>query len=236
MPSTVVCKKITKSYPIPNGNPLVILKDIDWEMEKGKLVAICGQSGCGKSTFMNILGLLDRQTSGTLILDSVSFDTARDNASLAAYRSSKIGFIFQQHHLLPELSALQNVMVSELIRGKSKSDALHSSEQILQKLFTPEEIKGGVYQRKPKMMSGGQCQRVAIARALVGNPPLILADEPTGNLDEKSSEQVFNLFVNLQKELGSTVIMVTHNPLQARKADLTYIIREQKLHLIQNEA
>lgn len=223
----VVCNKICKSYEVPGNKELTILENVDWQMEEGKLVAICGQSGCGKSTFMNIIGLLDRQSSGSLIIDGTFFNASRDNAQLAAYRANKIGFIFQQHHLLPELTALQNVMVAQLIRGKNSTDARKAAEEILKLLFHQDEIDSGVFSRLPEKMSGGQCQRIAIARALVGNPPLVLADEPTGNLDEHSGKQVFELFLNLQKNLGISVIMVTHNPQQAAMADLTYKIHDR---------
>ena len=125
----------------------------------------------------------------------------------------------------------KNVIVPELIRGKNRNDATKNAQEILGKLFTEDERKSGLYSRLPEKLSGGQCQRVAIARALVGRPPLVLADEPTGNLDEKSAEQVFQLFVNLQKEMGISVVMVTHNPQQAAKADLTYIIHNANISL-----
>ena len=227
----VACKKLCKAYPLPDSKYLEILKDIDWEMEEGTLVALCGQSGCGKSTFMNVIGLLDRQTSGTLFIDGFEFQEERDNTLLSDYRSQKIGFIFQAHNLLPELTALENVIVPELIRGKNRVDATKNAQEILGKLFTEDERESGLYSRLPEKLSGGQCQRVAIARALVGRPPLVLADEPTGNLDEKSAEQVFNLFVNLQKEMGISVVMVTHNPQQAAKADLTYKIHNASISL-----
>ena len=225
----VVCNKISKVYDIPGNKKLIILENVDWQMEEGKLVAICGQSGCGKSTFMNIIGLLDRQSSGSLIIDGTFFNASRDNIQLATYRAGKIGFIFQQHHLLPELTALQNVMVAQLIRGKNSIDARKDAENILKLLFHKDEIDSGVFSRLPEKMSGGQCQRVAIARALVGKPPLVLADEPTGNLDEYSGKQVFDLFLNLQKNLGISVIMVTHNPLQAAMADMTYTIHAHNI-------
>ena len=231
MNNIVSCEKLSKSFVVAGGEPLVVLKDIDWEMPSGKLVAICGQSGCGKSTFMNILGLLDRQTSGTLTIDGTIFDTSRDNKHLAEYRATKIGFIFQSHHLLPELTAIENVMTPQLIRGVDKKKARGEAEDILELIFTQEEIDSNVFNRYPGKMSGGQCQRVAIARALIGKPPLILADEPTGNLDEKSANQVFELFVNLQRELQISVIMVTHNPQQAKCADVQYRLYHGKLEL-----
>lgn len=228
--SIVVCEKITKEYPIPGGEPLCILRDLDWEMKRGSLVSICGQSGCGKSTFMNILGLLDRQTSGKFYIGDTCFENIRDNAELASFRAKNIGFVFQQHHLLPEITAFENVMFAQQIRGENKTDAAKHSEGILKRLFTTEEISSGVFKRYPAQMSGGQCQRVAIARALVGNPPLVLADEPTGNLDENSANEVFELFLKLQKELGVSVVMVTHNPAQAWRADKTYTIQSQRIH------
>ncbi len=227
----VKCNGLCKSYPMPDSEPLCILKDINWEMESGKLVAICGKSGCGKSTFLNILGLLDSQSSGIITIDNVEFQCIRDNRQLAKYRSQKIGFIFQSHNLLPELTALENVMVTELIRGKSKKIALENSLSILNKLFTEDEINTGLLKRLPEKLSGGQCQRIAIARALVGNPPLVLADEPTGNLDEHTSEIVFDLFLKIQKELGISVIMVTHNPQQADRADLKYVLHNCQLNI-----
>ena len=227
--SIVVCEKISKEYRIPGSTPLCILRDLDWEMKRGSLVSICGQSGCGKSTFMNILGLLDRQTSGRFYIGDTCFEGVRDNVALASFRAKNIGFVFQQHHLLPEISALENVMFAQQIRGENKVDAAKSSEDILRRLFSSDEIASGVFNRLPAQMSGGQCQRVAIARALVGTPPLVLADEPTGNLDEKSASEVFELFLKLQKELGVSVVMVTHNPEQARRADKTYTIQAQKI-------
>lgn len=227
--NVVVCENLSKSYSVPNGPSLAVLENLNWEMKAGDLVAICGQSGCGKSTFMNILGLLDRQTSGKLYIDGTMFDSERDNRALAGYRARNVGFIFQQHHLLPELTALQNVMTTLLIRGENSCDAKKHAEQMLSRLFHEEEIRGGVANRLPEQLSGGQCQRVAIARALVGNPPIILADEPTGNLDESTGDQVFNLFINLQKELNASVIMVTHNPLQARRADLVFRIHNKMI-------
>lgn len=225
----VVCENLRKSYPIPGGEPLVILDALNWEMEAGTLVSICGQSGCGKSTFMNILGLLDRQTSGKLFIDGTLFNAERDNRALASYRSKKIGFIFQQHHLLPELTAIQNVMTALLIRGENSTDAKAKARRMLERLFHESELKNGIADRMPEQLSGGQCQRVAIARALAGTPAIVLADEPTGNLDEATGTQVFDLFLTLQKEMGTSVIMVTHNPGQAKRADVSFRIQNKTI-------
>ncbi len=230
MDNTIVsCEKIVKSYPVPGAAPLLVLDSIDWSMARGSFVSIIGESGCGKSTLMNIIGLLDTQTSGRLVIDSVVFESKRDNGALSAYRAKKIGFIFQQHHLLPELCALDNVIFAQLIRGRNKTDARKDAEDILRKLFTKDELSSGVLHRHPATMSGGQCQRVAIARALVGNPPLVLADEPTGNLDEKSANEVFEMFLALQKAMGVSLIMVTHNPSQATRADMSFVLKNKHL-------
>ncbi len=236
MSTIVVCNNLCKSYPIPDSTPLEVLTNISWEMESGTLVAICGQSGCGKSTFMNILGLLDRQTSGCFTIANTTFDSRRDNSKLSYYRSRIIGFIFQQHHLLPELTAIENVMVPLLIRGESTFNSRKQSISILERLFNNSEIVSGVLERLPDKLSGGQCQRIAIARALVGNPPLVLADEPTGNLDENASVNVFNLFLKLQKELNISVIMVTHNLHQAKQADLIYSLRNKSITKIEGNS
>ena len=129
MDNTIVsCEKIVKSYPVPGAAPLLVLDSIDWSMARGSFVSITGEYGCGKSTLMNIIGLLDTQTSGRLVIDSVVFESNRDNGALSAYRAKKIGFIFQQHHLLPELSALDNVIFAQLIRGRNKTDARNTLE------------------------------------------------------------------------------------------------------------
>ena len=231
----VRCEKLCKAYPVPNSEPLTIFSDLEWEMRAGTLVAICGQSGCGKSTFMNVIGLLDRQTSGTLHIAGRDFGIERDNATLAQYRANNIGFIFQQHHLIPELTAIQNVMAAELIRGRNQNEARKNALDIMQMLFSREDMASGLPDRRPDKLSGGQCQRVAIARALVGKPALVLADEPTGNLDETSADQVLELFIKLQKELGMSVIMVTHNPQQARRANITYRIHSGKIAKLEDE-
>jgi lipoprotein-releasing system ATP-binding protein len=231
----VQCDCLSKSYPVPDGEPLSILADVDWEIEEGVLAAVCGQSGCGKSTLLNILGLLDRQTSGRLIVAGIEFGSERNNAAMAEHRAKNLGFIFQQHHLIDEFTAIQNVMAAEFIRGRTKNEAQKNAEKIMRALFTPEEISSGLFGRHPGKLSGGQCQRVAIARALVGNPKLVLADEPTGNLDEASADQVFDIFLKLQKDLGISVIMATHNLIQAKRADAAYWIHGGKITIMDDQ-
>ena len=215
-----------KSYPLYVGSQherVTVLKGIDWELSEGTLAAIVGVSGCGKSTFLNIIGLLDCPTSGDLEIDGVSFGSGRTAVeSVTHHRSRKIGFIFQFHHLLPELSVLQNVMIPLMIQKVSKSTARSKAEACLKGLFSDEEIASGVLNRTPDRISGGQCQRAAIARALVCSPSLIIADEPTGNLDEATAEEVFTLLLRVQKERKATIVMVTHNMDQARRSDVVF--------------
>jgi lipoprotein-releasing system ATP-binding protein len=182
-----------------------ILKGVNFEIESGQTLAIVGASGIGKSTFLHILGTLDRPDQGNLFFnneDVFSFN----NGKLALFRNRFIGFVFQFHHLLPEFSALENVMMPCLIQGQKKDKAAKAAEQILGRVG----MENRLYHRVPDL-SGGEQQRVALARALVLNPMVLLADEPTGNLDKKNSEQVHELIISLNQELGMTLVVVTHN-------------------------
>ncbi len=182
-----------------------ILKGVDFEIEPGQSLAIVGASGIGKSTFLHLLGTLDRPDQGKIFFndeDVFSFN----NGKLARFRNSFIGFVFQFHHLLPEFSALENVMMPGLIQGQDKEKAAKAAEKILVRVGLENRLN----HRVPDL-SGGEQQRVALARAIVLNPMVLLADEPTGNLDKKNSEQVHELIISLNNELGMTLVVVTHN-------------------------
>ena len=177
------------------------LEDINLTVEKGEFVAIMGPSGCGKSTMLNIMGLLDKPTSGWVIIDDVRAD--RD---MARIRNQKLGFIFQSFHLIPSLNVLDNVLLPMLYRrGSSASANKKRALELIEKVGLTHRLK-----HFPSQLSGGQCQRVAIARALIGQPKVILADEPTGNLDSKMGAEIMDLLVQLNRE-GTTIVMVTHD-------------------------
>jgi len=182
------------------------LKGISLKINEGELISIIGTSGCGKTTLMNILGLLDRPTSGEYRIEGRTIAECSDN-ELSTLRNKNIGFVFQQYNLLARLDVLQNVYVPLQYRGMTKADMQARSREML-KLVSMEDRE----HHKPNELSGGQQQRVAIARALVGTPNLILADEPTGALDVKTSDDIMNLFIRLNKESGITVVIITHSP------------------------
>lgn len=187
-----------------NGNiDLEVLKGLNLEVLEGEYVAFMGPSGSGKSTFMNILGCLDRMTSGTYTLDGTDVSLMKDD-ELSIVRNEKIGFVFQTFNLLPKLSALENVALPALYAGLKKDERLKRAEEALKSVGLGDRIH-----HKPSEMSGGQRQRVAIARAIINNPKILLADEPTGNLDSKSGEEVLKIFKNLNDQ-GTTIVMVTH--------------------------
>ncbi|MDG3072882.1 ABC transporter ATP-binding protein [Bacillus halotolerans] len=214
---------ISKSYKL-GKEEVPILKHINLTVKAGEFLAIMGPSGSGKSTLMNIIGCLDRPTSGTYMLDQMDVLKGKDGA-LADIRNESIGFVFQTFHLLPRLTALQNVELPMIYNKVKKKDRRQRAYEALEKVGLKDRIS-----YKPPKLSGGQKQRVAIARALVNQPRFILADEPTGALDTKSSEQILSLFSQLHQE-GTTIIMITHDPDVARKADRTVFIRDGELVL-----
>ncbi|MEC1662743.1 ABC transporter ATP-binding protein [Bacillus halotolerans] len=214
---------ISKSYKL-GKEEVPILKQIDLTVKAGEFLAIMGPSGSGKSTLMNIIGCLDRPTSGTYMLDQMDVLKGKDGA-LADIRNESIGFVFQTFHLLPRLTALQNVELPMIYNKVKKKERRQRAYEALEKVGLKDRIS-----YKPPKLSGGQKQRVAIARALVNQPRFILADEPTGALDTKSSEQILSLFSQLHQE-GTTIIMITHDPDVARKADRTVFIRDGELVL-----
>ena len=206
---------IQKSY-----GPLQVLKNINLHVEKGEIVAIVGASGAGKSTLLHILGTLDVPDAGKVYIhDKDVF--AQSSRSLASFRNQSIGFVFQFHNLLPEFSALENVFIPGLIGGKDSSQIRKRAESLLEMLGTSHRRD-----HKPSELSGGEQQRTAVARALINSPDLILADEPSGNLDSRNAVELHNLFFQLRKDLNQTFIIVTHNSDLARMADRRVEIRD----------
>lgn len=192
---------------------LEVLKGVNLEIGKSEVVSIMGASGAGKSTLLQILGTLSTPDSGSLIIDGV--DTlSLDSKKLAEFRNLRLGFVFQFHHLLPEFTALENVMIPAFIAGRSRKDAEQHARELLSDLGLAERLT-----HKPSELSGGEQQRVAIARALINNPAVLFADEPSGNLDSRTKEEIHKLFFELRDKYGQTVVIVTHDPDLARMCD-----------------
>ena len=199
-----------------------VLKDINLNVSEGEYIAIMGPSGSGKTTLMNLIGCLDRPTSGKRILKGEDLDGISDDR-MADIRNRQIGFVFQNADLLPGLTALDNVALPLVYRGVKKKERRSRAAEMLQRVGLGDRMEF-----KPNQLSGGQCQRVAIARAIVGNPQLLLADEPTGALDTKAGHQIMEIFRRLSGE-GMTIIMITHEPSIAACADKTYRILDGEL-------
>ena len=191
------------------------LENVNLEVKKGEFLSIMGPSGCGKSTLLNIMGLLDSPTSGTITINGTTTDGMGDK-ELAAFRNKTLGFVFQSFHLINSLNVLDNVELPLLYRKMSASQRTALAKQVLERVGLSHRMR-----HMPTQLSGGQCQRVAIARAIVGNPEIILADEPTGNLDSKMGAEVMDLLHKLNKEDGRTIVMVTHNEDQAKQTSRT---------------
>ena len=191
------------------------LENVNLEVQKGEFLSIMGPSGCGKSTLLNIMGLLDTPTSGTIEINGTRTENMGDK-ELAAFRNKTLGFVFQSFHLINSLNVIDNVELPLLYRKMSSSERTALAKQVLERVGLSHRMK-----HMPTQLSGGQCQRVAIARAIVGNPDIILADEPTGNLDSKMGAEVMDLLHKLNKEDGRTIVMVTHNEAQAKQTART---------------
>ena len=190
------------------------LENINIDVEKGEFLSIMGPSGCGKSTLLNIMGLLDNPTSGTIELCNTIINPKMSDNALAAFRNRTLGFVFQSFHLINSLNVLDNVELPLIYRGMGSSQRSRLAKEVIERVGLSHRMK-----HTPVQLSGGQCQRVAIARAIVGNPEIILADEPTGNLDSKMGAEIMELLHRLNKEDGRTIVMVTHNEQQAKQTD-----------------
>lgn len=206
----IEAKQITKSY-----GTLQVLKGVDVEIGRGEVVAIVGKSGAGKTTLLHILGTLDRADSGEVLYDTTKIADLNDK-QLSAFRNEHIGFIFQFHHLLDEFTALENVCIPAFIGDKNRSAVVKRATELLTYLGLSDRLT-----HKPKELSGGEQQRVAIARSLINDPDIVLADEPTGNLDTRTSGDIHQLIFKLREDFNQTFVIVTHNEDLANRCDRT---------------
>ncbi|MDF2953507.1 MAG: ABC-type lipoprotein export system [Thermodesulfobacterium sp.] len=223
----VELRNVTKKYFYPQGE-FEVLKGIDLNVKKGDKIAIVGPSGVGKTTLLNIIGTLDCPTSGDIYLFGKRLDY-KDEKTLLKLRKEKIGFIFQLHYLIPEFTVIENVILPGIISRWKREDCYKRAYELLEKLNL-----SGKENYRPFRLSGGERQKVAIARALFLNPALLLADEPTGNLDQESAKEVINIFLKVNEELNVTVIMVTHNWELAKKMDRIFLLKNGFLIKLNN--
>lgn len=216
--SMLQAKGIQKSY-----GTLPILKGVDLEVKMGEIITIVGASGAGKSTLLHIIGTLDHPDKGSITINNVNISSL-SSKKLSAFRNEQIGFIFQFHHLLPEFTALENICIPAFIAGKSKNEAEKKAFELLEMLGLSDRAN-----HKPNELSGGEQQRVAVARAMINSPALILADEPSGNLDSVNAENLHKLFVHLRDTLNQTFVIVTHNESLANLADRKVFMKDGQI-------
>jgi lipoprotein-releasing system ATP-binding protein len=220
----LICSNLYKSYS-QVGSELKILDGINLEIEYGKTISIVGSSGSGKSTLLHVLAGLDRATSGEIVLDGQLLNNLNDTET-CKLRNKKLGFIYQFHHLLPEFTALENTLMPLMINGTIEKTHKDFACNLLERLGLSSRLE-----HYPAQLSGGERQRVAIARAVINNPKLVFADEPTGNLDTNTGSQVLEIFFELQRELKTSLIIVTHDVAIAAMADIRYRLHNGFLHL-----
>jgi len=223
MTALLAARGIWKVFAGGDGQPLEVLRSVELEVHRGEFVAIVGASGAGKSTLLHLLGALDRPTGGDVWLDGSRYADL-DAAALAELRNRKVGFVFQFHHLLREFSALENVMMPLLIAGTSEREARSRAEEVLSEVGL-----AGRMTHRPAELSGGEQQRCAVARALVHDPSLVLADEPSGNLDHANGERLHEVLFRLAREYETAVVVVTHNRQLAGRADRILLLEEGRL-------
>ncbi|WP_417437072.1 lipoprotein-releasing ABC transporter ATP-binding protein LolD [Idiomarina abyssalis] len=217
------CSKLSKSYQDGN-NEVTVLKDIDFSLQAGEMVAVVGTSGSGKSTFLHLLGGLDKASGGQLFYKTDEMTHWKAD-KLAQWRNQNLGFVYQFHHLLPEFSALENVAMPQMIAGKSPAEAKQQAKQLLARVGLEHRLS-----HRPAQLSGGERQRVAIARAFVNKPQIVLADEPTGNLDGEAAESIYQLMLELNKETNTAFIVVTHDLHLAEQLQRVEVLKNGVLH------
>ncbi len=217
----VQCDAVHKKYPTP-GEDLVVLRDVNLVLERGQSAAILGPSGCGKSTLLNILGTLDTPSSGSVVVDGAKLSDLPEN-ELARFRCERIGFVFQEHHLLRQCNVLENVLLPTIPAGRDPR-AAERARGLLDRVGLASRL-----QHRPAELSGGERQRVALARAIINEPALILADEPTGNLDRASAEAVADLLCDLQRDENATLMVVTHSDTLAGRFDRQLVLADGQL-------
>jgi lipoprotein-releasing system ATP-binding protein len=214
----LTAKNIRKNY-----GSLPVLQSVDIDIRKGEIVSIVGSSGAGKSTLLHILGTLDKADSGSIMLEGQAVDKLKGN-KLAAFRNKYIGFVFQFHHLLPEFSAVENVSIPGWVAGRKKKEVTDEAINILTTLGLGDRLDN-----KPQQLSGGEQQRVAVARALINKPAIIMADEPTGNLDSARAKELHQLFIDLRNKFNQTFLIVTHNDELAKMSDRVLHMKDGKI-------
>jgi lipoprotein-releasing system ATP-binding protein len=214
----LTAKNLFKKYPT-----LTVVNNVSLDVAKGEIVSIVGPSGAGKSTLLHLMGGLDKPDSGSVLIDGTDI-LQLPSRKQAKFRNSHIGFVFQFHHLLPEFSAIENVSVPLWIKGTGKKEAMKNAAEMLQVVGL-----GGRLDNKPSELSGGEQQRVAIARALISRPSVVMADEPTGNLDTANAHALHNLFLELRDKFGQTFLMITHNDALAKMTDRTLTMQDGRI-------
>jgi lipoprotein-releasing system ATP-binding protein len=224
-PDPLFAENLHKSFRLGDGSELRILQGVGLQVREGEAVAIVGSSGAGKSTLLHLLGALDRPTSGRVMIGGTPI-AGQSSGELARIRNRLVGFVFQFHHLLREFSALENAMIPQLVNGRPEEEARARAEELLRAVGL-----GARLEHRPWQLSGGEQQRVAVARALVNGPAVLLADEPSGNLDNRTSEELHDLLFRLREERGLSMVLVTHNRELAARADWTFLLREGVLSM-----
>ncbi len=224
MSSLLTARQVGKVYPLPKG-VLRVLENLDFDLQSGEIVAVMGASGVGKTTFLNLLGALDKPTEGTIMIEGEDIH-AKSDREKSRLRNAKIGFVFQFYHLLPEFTALENVFIPLLVGGMDRRRARQRAAGVMKEVFLEDKVD-----QRPSLLSGGEQQRVAIARALANEPRLLLADEPTGNLDQKTGAAIMELILDLHQKKGLSSIIVTHNEKIAQLCQKVYLMESGRLKL-----